>query len=85
MLWSKLEDYFGWNEVENYYENEIQSLQKVQNLKNLVQYVDHSYDEDGNLLILMKRIKGKMLIYYLKEYEIAFKAIKDKNSDSFLK
>lgn len=71
--------------MENYYENEIQSLQKVQNLKNLVQYVDHSYDEDGNLLILMKRIKGKMLIYYLKEYEIAFKAIKDKNSDSFLK
>ena len=58
-------------------------MQKVQNLNNLVQYIDHAKDEDGNLLILMKRIKGKLLNYYVKEYESAFRAIKDKESAQY--
>lgn len=48
-----------------------------------MQYLDHAQDEEGNLLILMKRIKGKLLNYHLKMYESEFKAIKEKESAKF--
>lgn len=48
-----------------------------------MQYLDHAHDEEGNLLILMKRIKGKLLNEFLNEFKSAFDLITDKESTKY--